>query len=64
MNNYKLKNGNGSAKANGKAKLTGALKEKANTQGYLTADDVAQAFPGMADEQLVDDCRAYSTHRF
>ncbi len=41
-------------KLNGKAKLTGPLKAKAGAQGYLTADDIARAFPGMEDEQLVD----------
>lgn len=54
MNNYKRRNGNGPAKANGKAKLTSALRQKATVQGYLTADDVAQVFPGLEDEQLVD----------
>ncbi|MBM4423308.1 MAG: sigma-70 family RNA polymerase sigma factor [Chloroflexi bacterium] len=54
MNNYKRKSGNGLIKGNGRPKLAGALREKASVQGYLTADDVAQAYPGIEEEQLVD----------
>src|SRR5262245_21669236 len=53
MNNVRRKNLS-VGKPNGRAKLTGTLKSKASAQGYLTADDIAQAFPGMEDEQLVD----------
>ena len=53
MNNVQRKNGS-AGKTNGKVRLTGPLHEKAATQGFLTAEDVAQAFPGLEDEQLVD----------
>ncbi len=39
-------------KGPGKFKLTGELREKA-ARGFLTTDDVAKAFPGIGDDQLV-----------
>ena len=53
MNNVRHKSG-GTGRVNGKTKLTGALKAMAASRGYLTEEEVTQAFPGLEDEQLVD----------
>jgi RNA polymerase primary sigma factor len=55
MNNVRTKQSStAKVKGNVRATLNGALRAKAAAQGFLTAEDVVQAHPGMEDDQLVD----------